>query len=90
MGTPGMRLQGRVAIITGAARGIGLAIAKAYAEEGASVWLADVHGGEVEAAVDAIRADDGKADGGYCDVRSTDSVRDAVDAAARSANATPA
>ena len=82
MGTPGMRLQGRVAIITGAARVIGLAIAKAYAEEGASVWLADVHGGEVEAAVDAIRADDGKADGGYCDVRSTDSVRDAVDAAA--------
>jgi NAD(P)-dependent dehydrogenase (short-subunit alcohol dehydrogenase family) len=36
------RLAGRVAIVTGAARGIGLAVARAYAEEGALVHGVDV------------------------------------------------
>ncbi len=36
------RLEGRRALITGAARGIGLAFAQAYAREGASVVLADI------------------------------------------------
>ncbi len=38
------RLQGKRAVITGAARGIGLAFAKAYAGEGASVVLLDIDG----------------------------------------------
>jgi NAD(P)-dependent dehydrogenase (short-subunit alcohol dehydrogenase family) len=36
-----MRLQGKVAIVTGAARGIGLAIAQRFVKEGAKVVLAD-------------------------------------------------
>src|SRR5690606_41201091 len=75
------RLADKVAIVTGAARGIGKAMVEAFAAEGASVWCADLHGSEAEAVAAAIQAAGGRAEGGYCDVRSTDSVLDAVDAA---------
>lgn len=38
-----MRLQGKTALITGAARGIGLEFARAYIAEGATVTLADIN-----------------------------------------------
>jgi NAD(P)-dependent dehydrogenase (short-subunit alcohol dehydrogenase family) len=76
------KLEGRVAIVTGGARGIGRAICEAFVAEGAAVYIADVHGGEAEALADALKATGGRAEGGYCDVRSTDSVRDVVDQAA--------
>ena len=44
------RLDGRVALITGAARGIGLSAAEAMAEAGARVTLADRDAGELETA----------------------------------------
>ncbi|MEO1315320.1 MAG: L-iditol 2-dehydrogenase [Pseudomonadota bacterium] len=45
-----MRLTSKTALITGAARGIGLALARAYAREGARVALADIDMARAEAA----------------------------------------
>ena len=46
-----MRLQGKCALITGAARGIGFEFARAYIAEGATVTLADINRAALDAAV---------------------------------------
>ncbi len=51
-----MRLKGQVAVITGAAAGIGLACAEEFAAEGAKVVLSDVNVARGEAAAEALQA----------------------------------
>lgn len=68
------RLTGRVAIVTGAGRGIGRAIAIEYAREGAKVMVASRSRGTVEKVVDEILHVGGTALGITCDVGSRDEV----------------
>ena len=49
-----MRLCGKVVLVSGAARGIGLAIAQAFVAEGAIVWLSDIDTERGKAEADAI------------------------------------
>ncbi|MEQ9405926.1 MAG: glucose 1-dehydrogenase [Cyclobacteriaceae bacterium] len=53
------RLDGKVAIVTGGAKGIGLAISKKLAEQGASVHLIDVDANGLEVAIAEIRESGG-------------------------------
>lgn len=52
------RFEGQVALVTGAARGIGLAIATRLLAEGGHVILADIDGDEAEQAIDRLPADE--------------------------------
>ncbi|MEM7170645.1 MAG: SDR family NAD(P)-dependent oxidoreductase [Pseudomonadota bacterium] len=63
-----MRLKGKVAVITGAASGIGWACAQRFAREGARVVLSDVDETKGETAVEALQADGGEAIFVPCDV----------------------
>ncbi|MBV1916769.1 MAG: SDR family oxidoreductase [Sphingomonadaceae bacterium] len=54
MGQPGKRLEGRRIVITGAARGMGLATAEIFAGEGASLALCDRNEQGVRAAADKL------------------------------------
>ena len=45
-----MKLDGRVALVTGSGRGIGLATLQAFAAEGATVIVSDKHDGRAAAA----------------------------------------
>jgi 3-oxoacyl-[acyl-carrier protein] reductase len=70
------RIAGKSAIVTGSTRGIGLAIARALAERGASVLISARHKDDVERTVESLRALHGNRVAGMaCDVRSHQQVR---------------
>ncbi len=71
------RLNNKVALITGAAQGIGLATALKFAQEGAHVVICDIKQASVDAAVDAAKALGVRAQGFVVDVTQRDMV-DAV------------
>jgi NAD(P)-dependent dehydrogenase (short-subunit alcohol dehydrogenase family) len=75
------RLAGKVAIITGAAQGIGAVYAQALANEGARVMIADILNGEQTAA--GICASGGEAKFQNADVGDEVSVKALIDATAR-------
>ena len=58
----GDKLSGKVALITGAANGIGRAIAERFANEGASVVIADLDNQTSQSVVTHIRENGGRAD----------------------------
>lgn len=60
--------NGQVALVTGAASGMGLATARAFANAGAAVTLADVSEAALQQAVDEITSAGGKAIAVVCDV----------------------
>jgi len=76
-------LSGRVAVITGAASGIGFAMARRFAEEGMQVVLSDVEEGSLAAAVKSLEQAGHRALGVVCDVRFQESVDALRDAAVR-------
>ena len=65
---PTYDFAGQVALVTGASSGMGLATARAFAEAGASVVLADINESALRAATDGLSAAGHKALGVTCDV----------------------
>jgi NAD(P)-dependent dehydrogenase (short-subunit alcohol dehydrogenase family) len=75
--------EGRAAVITGGANGIGFATAREFARRGARVMLADIDQSALDDAVATLRADGIDAHGVMCDVRKLDDVVALADEAFR-------
>lgn len=73
------RLKGKVAIVTGAGRGIGRATAKLFAAEGAKVAVLSITPANVEKVVADIEVDGGTALAVPCDVSDAEQVKRAIE-----------
>lgn len=74
-GEGGSQLEGKVAVVTGAGRGIGRAVAEAYGGEGATVVVSDLDEGSAKQVAEGIPGASAIA----CDVRDEDQVRSLVE-----------
>ena len=79
----GLRLSGKIALVTGASRGIGRAVAAALAAEGARVALVSRSGSDLEAVARGIRDAGGEAEPFVADVSREEDATEAVESAAR-------
>ena len=71
-----MKLEAKVALITGSARGLGWEIAQAYADEGAHVTICDLVAGDIDKAVAKLRISEHRAVGVKADVTREKEVAD--------------
>ncbi|MBE0597305.1 MAG: glucose 1-dehydrogenase [Desulfuromonadales bacterium] len=71
-------LQGKVAIITGSSRGLGLMMAEGFAEAGASLVLCSRKIDQCEEAAESIRAIGGECEALRCDISEQDEVKAVV------------
>jgi NAD(P)-dependent dehydrogenase (short-subunit alcohol dehydrogenase family) len=77
------RLDGKVALITGGASGMGMVAGRLFADEGAKVVLTDVSDEAGEGVAEGIRSNGGDATYVHADVANEDDARGMVDAAVR-------
>jgi NAD(P)-dependent dehydrogenase (short-subunit alcohol dehydrogenase family) len=73
------RVQGKVALVTGGASGIGLSILTLLAKEGAKVVIADFNEAGAKEAAGKINKQGGEAAGVFLDAGQADSIQAAVD-----------
>ena len=73
-----MRFQDKVVVVTGAAGGIGTAIARRFASEGARIAVTDVNAEGVEGTAASLRAEGGRARGFAADISKADGCKAVV------------